>query len=96
MSEIKSFVSSHPIDNLTRASSIPKRFFVSSSTEAWVIVAGWQIKLSTPPRLSASEKYLRDLQNLKVLSLLEGGYDLKALAESANYHVNALIESENK
>ena len=31
-----------------------------------------------------------------MVSLLEGGYDLKALAESANYHVNALIESENK
>ena len=30
--------------------------------------------------------------NGKVVSILEGGYDLKALAESANEHVNALIE----
>ena len=30
--------------------------------------------------------------NGKVVSILEGGYDLKALAESANYHVNALLE----
>ncbi len=28
----------------------------------------------------------------KVISILEGGYDLNALAESANEHVNALIE----
>ena len=28
----------------------------------------------------------------KVVSILEGGYDLKALAESANFHVNALLE----
>ena len=42
--------------------------------------------------LKATNKFT----NGKVVSLLEGGYDLKALAESANYHVNALIESENK
>ena len=30
--------------------------------------------------------------NGKVVSILEGGYDLKALAESANEHVNALLE----
>ena len=30
--------------------------------------------------------------NGKVISILEGGYDLNALAESANEHVNALIE----
>ena len=30
--------------------------------------------------------------NGKVVSILEGGYDLKALAESANFHVNALLE----
>ena len=41
--------------------------------------------------LKATNKFT----NGKVVSLLEGGYDLKALAESANYHVNALIESEN-
>ena len=30
--------------------------------------------------------------NGKVVSVLEGGYDLNALAESANEHVNALLE----
>ena len=30
--------------------------------------------------------------NGKVVSILEGGYDLKALAESASEHVNALLE----
>ncbi len=30
--------------------------------------------------------------NGKVVSILEGGYDLEALAESANEHVNALLE----
>ena len=30
--------------------------------------------------------------NGKVVSILEGGYDLNALAESANEHVNALLE----
>jgi len=28
----------------------------------------------------------------KVVSILEGGYDLRALANSADEHVNALIE----
>ena len=34
----------------------------------------------------------RDFCNGKVVSILEGGYDLEALAESANEHVNALLE----
>ncbi len=28
----------------------------------------------------------------KIVSILEGGYDLNALAESSNEHVNALLE----
>tara|TARA_B100000902_G_C27280085_1_gene901238 strand:- start:568 stop:1491 length:924 start_codon:yes stop_codon:yes gene_type:complete len=38
--------------------------------------------------LSVTNKYT----NGKVVSILEGGYDLNALAESANEHVNALLE----
>ena len=34
----------------------------------------------------------RDFCNGKVVYILEGGYDLEALAESANEHVNALLE----
>jgi len=34
----------------------------------------------------------KNFTNGKAVSILEGGYDLKALAESANFHVNALLE----
>ena len=34
----------------------------------------------------------RDFCNGKVVSILEGGYDLNSLAESANEHVNAFLE----
>ena len=34
----------------------------------------------------------KDFTKGKVVSILEGGYDLNALAESANEHVNTLIE----
>ncbi len=42
----------------------------------------------TKRALKATNKYT----NGKVISILEGGYDLNALAESANEHVNALLE----
>ena len=42
----------------------------------------------TKKTLSATNKYT----NGKVVSILEGGYDLNALAESVNEHINALIE----
>ena len=38
--------------------------------------------------LNATNKYTKG----KVVSILEGGYDLNALAESTNEHVNALLE----
>ena len=41
--------------------------------------------------LEATKKFT----NGKVVSVLEGGYDLNALAESANEHVNALLEFNN-
>ena len=37
-------------------------------------------------------KYAKKYCNGKVVSILEGGYDLNALAESANEHVNALLD----
>ncbi len=37
----------------------------------------------------------KEFSNGKVVSILEGGYDLDALAESANEHVNALLEYKN-
>ncbi len=42
----------------------------------------------TKRTLKATNKYT----NGRVVSILEGGYDLNALAESANEHVNALLE----
>ena len=42
----------------------------------------------TKRTLAATDKFTRG----KVVSVLEGGYDLNALTESANEHVNALIE----
>ena len=32
---------------------MPSLAFTSADTAAWVMVAGWQIRLSMPPRLSA-------------------------------------------
>ena len=37
-------------------------------------------------------KTTKEFCNGKVVSILEGGYQLQALAESANEHVNALLE----
>ena len=42
----------------------------------------------TKRTLAATNKFTEG----KVVSILEGGYDLNALAESANEHVNALVE----
>ena len=42
----------------------------------------------TKRTLEATNKFTEG----KVVSILEGGYDLNALAESANEHVNALVE----
>ena len=42
----------------------------------------------TKRTLKATDNYT----NGKTVSILEGGYDLSALAESTNEHVNALLE----
>ncbi len=42
----------------------------------------------TKRTILATKKFSKD----KVVSVLEGGYDLKALSESVNEHVNALLE----
>ena len=43
---------------------------------------------SIDPTLEVSKKYC----NGNVVSILEGGYDLQALAESSEQHVNALMQ----
>ena len=54
-----------------------------------------QFKLDTKDFYEITKRTLiatKDSTEGKVVSILEGGYDLNALAESANEHVNALIE----
>ena len=54
-----------------------------------------QFKLSSKDFYEITKRTLMATQKFtegKVVSVLEGGYDLKALAESANEHVNALLE----
>ena len=47
-------MSSMPAEMRTRPSVMPMAARRSGGTDAWVIVAGWEMRLSTPPRLSAS------------------------------------------
>ena len=54
-----------------------------------------QLNLETKDYYEITRRVLETTKqycNGKVVSILEGGYDLKALAESANEHVNALLE----
>jgi len=54
-----------------------------------------QIHLSSQDFYEITKRTMLSTQNFtngKVVSILEGGYDLKALAESALFHVNALVE----
>src|SRR5258708_1786496 len=53
-SAIRSSTSSMPTDNLTRLSVMPSRARSSSGNDPWLMVTGCPIRLSTPPRLSAS------------------------------------------
>ena len=47
---------------------IPSSRRIPSGTEAWVIVAGWFAKLSTPPRLSAMWNTSRASMNRRARS----------------------------
>ncbi len=54
-----------------------------------------QFKLNSKDFYEITKRTLKATNNYtngKVISILEGGYDLNALAESANEHVNALLE----
>src|SRR5471030_2872657 len=52
-SAIKSSLSSRPTETLSRLSEIPAALRASGAMPAWVMVAVWEIRLSTPPRDSA-------------------------------------------
>ena len=54
-----------------------------------------QLNLESKDYYEITKRVLKSTKqfcNGKVVSILEGGYDLNALAESANEHVNALLE----
>ena len=48
-------MSSIPADIRTRPSVMPSAARWLAGTDAWVMVAGWEIRVSTPPRLSARD-----------------------------------------
>src|SRR5258706_4634260 len=58
-SSIRSSTSSIPTDRRTKPSLMPRPARTSSGSEACVMIAGCSIRLSTPPRLSASVKSLQ-------------------------------------
>ena len=63
-SVFKSSISSIPTDIRIKLSEIPSLFLSSTGTDAWVIIAGCSIKLSTPPKLSANVKSESCFKNL--------------------------------
>ena len=57
-----------------------------------------QFKLKSKDFYEITKRTLEATKNFtkgKVVSVLEGGYDLNALADSANEHVKALLEYSN-
>ena len=63
---MRSSTSSMPIERRSKLSVIPSSSLIFLSIEAWVIIAGCSIKLSTPPKLSANVNKLRDFKNLLI------------------------------
>ena len=56
-----------------------------------------QINLESKDYYTLTKRILsisRELCSGKVVSILEGGYDLNALKESVDYHVKSLIENQ--
>ena len=54
-----------------------------------------QFQLTSKDYYEITKRTLKCIKNDcdgKVVSILEGGYDLNALVESTEYHVNALLE----
>src|SRR5687768_16956388 len=56
-SATRSLASSRPTDKRIKLSATPAALLFSEGMDLWVIWAGWQSRLFTPPRLSASLKY---------------------------------------
>src|SRR5712691_25115 len=67
-SAMRSPMSSTPHESRSRSSLNPSAARRSGGTDAWVMDAGWLIRLSTPPSDSASEKTRTLLRTLAALS----------------------------
>src|SRR5690349_9668671 len=67
-SAIKSSRSSIPAEMRTRPGVMPRRLRVSMGTDAWVMVSGCEIRVSTPPRDSAREQSFTRSRNFFALS----------------------------
>ena len=63
----RSSTCSMPTDRRIRPSVIPTCRRISYGMEACVMVAGWQTRLSTPPRLSARAMSRKDLKKVLIL-----------------------------
>src|SRR5690606_17663775 len=68
MSAIKSSASSLPHDKRMSESATPDCNLFSRGIDLCVICAGWQMRLFTPPRLSASLKYWVEVTNATAAS----------------------------
>ena len=58
-----------------------------------------QLELTSKNYYDITKRTLSETKNYckgKVVSILEGGYDLNALKESTEYHINALLEFDWK
>ena len=56
-----------------------------------------QINLESKDYYTLTKRILilaKELCNGKIVSILEGGYDLNALKESVHYHIKSLIENQ--
>ena len=81
---MRSLTYSTPTEIRASPSVMPSSFRCSGGTEAWVIEAGWLIKLSTPPRLSAKENTVTanvlDSPDLERLSVFRFGRPWRYIA----------------
>ena len=70
-------------------------FFFSAGFDAHKDDPLAQLQLTSKDYYKITKRTLSSVKEAcagKVVSILEGGYDLNALKESANYHVKALLE----
>ena len=73
----------------------PEFVFISAGFDGHIADPLAQLKLKTEDFYIITKRILetsKEFCNGKVISILEGGYDLQALADSTKRHVDALLE----